>query len=162
MRSNEATGFVIAGGLFDTFIFRTGVQFMKQLITLFVMFTMLPPVCVFGHHGTGISYDLTVQPITVKATVKEFRWANPHVSIFIDAPNENGNVVEWSIEGNSPFNWMRMGWNRNTLKPGDQVTITFYRSKVKDVYAGVIAKVILPDGKEALRFQRDNPGEEVR
>ena len=70
----------------------------------------------------------------------------------------------WSIEGNSPYNWARMGWNRKTLKPGDQITITFYPSKVPGTHAGVIAKAVLADGTEVLRFQRDTPttGDGVR
>jgi len=117
-----------------------------------------------AHHGTGISYDLTKVPITAKATVTEFKWANPHIGIFVDIKNPDGKVENWSIEGNSPYNWARMGWNRKTLKPGDEITIVFYRSKAPDTFAGVVAKVILPDGKEVLRFQRDAPttGDGVR
>src|SRR6266852_1832401 len=74
----------------------------------------------FAHHGTGISYDLTIPPITTKAVVTEFKWANPHIGIYVDIKDEAGHVENWSIEGNSPYNWARMGWNRKTLKPGDQ------------------------------------------
>ena len=117
-----------------------------------------------GHHGTGISYDLTVAPITAKAVVTEFKWANPHIGIYVDITDDKGNVENWSIEGNSPYNWARMGWNRKTLKPGDQITITFYPSKIPGTHAGVIAKAVLPDGTEVLRFQRDTPttGDGVR
>ena len=118
----------------------------------------------FAHHGTGISYDLTKVPVTAKATVTEYKWANPHIQIFVDIKDDKGKVENWSIEGNSPYNWARMGWNRKTLKPGDEITITFYRSKVPSVNAGVIAKAVLPDGTEVLRFQRDTPtaGDGVR
>ena len=73
-------------------------------------------------------------------------------------------MENWAIEGNSPFNWSRLGFNRSTLKVGDEITIVFYTSKVADAKAGVIAKAILPDGKEVLRFQRDAPttGEGIR
>jgi hypothetical protein len=119
---------------------------------------------VFAHHGTGISYDLTVAPITAKAVVTEFKWANPHIGIYVDIKDENGHVENWSIEGNSPYNWARMGWNRKTLQVGQEIILTFYRSKVPGVHAGVIAKAVLPDGTEVLRFQRDTPtqGDGVR
>jgi Family of unknown function (DUF6152) len=122
------------------------------------------PLSTSAHHGTSISYDLTVAPVTTKGTVTEFKWANPHVAIFIDIKNDKGQVENWAIEGNSPYNWARMGFHRAWLKKGDEVTIVFYKSKVKDAKAGVIAKVIMPDGKEALRFQRDAPttGEGIR
>jgi len=121
-------------------------------------------VPMLAHHGTGISYDLTVPPITAKAVVTEFKWANPHIGIYVDIKDENGHVENWSIEGNSPYNWARMGWNRKTLQVGQEIILTFYRSKVPGVHAGVIAKAVLPDGTEVLRFQRDTPtpGDGVR
>jgi hypothetical protein len=79
----------------------------------------------FAHHGTGISYDLTVVPVTAKAKVTEFKWANPHIGIYVDIKDDKGKVENWSIEGNSPYNWARMGWNRKTLKAGDEIVITF-------------------------------------
>jgi hypothetical protein len=119
---------------------------------------------IFAHHGTGISYDLTIAPITTKAVVTEFKWANPHIGIYVDIKDDTGHVENWSIEGNSPYNWARMGWNRKTLQVGQEITLTFYRSKVPGVHAGVIAKAVLPDGTEVLRFQRDTPtqGDGVR
>jgi hypothetical protein len=111
-----------------------------------------------AHHGTGISYDLVSNPVALKGTVTEFRWLNPHVSIFMDVKGPDGKVVNWSIEGNSIIGYARQGFNRNTLKPGMEVTALVYPSKIKNNPAAVIAKVTLPDGKEVLRFQRDTPG----
>ena len=111
-----------------------------------------------AHHGTGISYDLQSNPITLKGTVTEFRWANPHVSIFMDVKGPDGKVVNWSIEGSSIVGYSRAGFNRNTLKTGMEVTALVYPSKIKNNPAAVVAKVTLPDGKEVLRFQRDTPG----
>ena len=111
-----------------------------------------------AHHGTGISYDLVNSPITLKGTVTEFRWANPHVSIFMDVKGADGKVVHWSIEGNSIANHARAGFNRNTVKAGMEVTALVYPSKVKNNPAAVLARITLPDGKEVLRFQRDTPG----
>ena len=134
-----------------------------RFILLIAVFLSVP-LSIDAHHGTGISYNLTVLPVTARGTVTEFKWANPHAAIFIDIRNEKGVVENWAIEGNSPFNWSRLGFNKGTLKAGDEITIVFYRSKVADAKAGVIAKAILPDGKEVLRFQRDTPttGEGIR
>lgn len=112
----------------------------------------------FAHHGTGISYDLENKPITLKGTITEFRWANPHVSVFMDVKDASGKVVNWSIEGNSIANYARQGFNRNTVKAGMEVTALVYPSKIKGNPAAVVAKITLPDGKEILRFQRDTPG----
>ena len=138
----------------------------KKLVRVILLIALVVsvPLSINAHHGTGISYDLTVQPVTVKGTVTEFRWWNPHASVFIDIKNEQGVVEHWAIEGNSPYNWSRLGFDRRTLKAGDEITIVFYKSKVAGAKAGVIAKAVLPDGKEVLRFQRDTPttGEGIR
>lgn len=112
----------------------------------------------FAHHGTGISYDLEHKPVVLKGVITEFRWKNPHVSVFMDVKGPDGKVVNWSLEGNSIVNYGRMGFNRNTLKAGQEVTALVYVSKVPNNPAGVIAKFTTADGKEVLRFQRDEPG----
>lgn len=112
-----------------------------------------------AHHGTGISYDLANKPVTLKGTITEFRWANPHVSVFMDVKDASGKVVNWSMEGSSIVGYGRAGFNRNTLKPGMEVTALVYPSKVKNNPAAVIAKITLPDGREVLRFQSDTPGQ---
>lgn len=132
----------------------------RSLITVVLIFGLCAGAGqLFAHHGTGISYDLANSPITLKGTITEFRWANPHVSIFIDVKDEKGKVVNWSIEGSSISGYARAGFNRNTLKPGMEVTALVYPSKVKGNPAAVVAKITLPNGKEVLRFQRDTPGE---
>ena len=113
----------------------------------------------FAHHGTGISYDLEHKPIVLKGVITEFRWKNPHVSVFIDVKGPDGKVVNWSLEGSSIANYARMGFNRNTLKAGMEVSALLYPSKVKGQPSGVIAKITRPDGQEVLRFQSNTPGQ---
>ena len=112
-----------------------------------------------AHHGTGISYDLTHNPITIKGTVTQFRWANPHVSVFIDVKDENGKVVSWALEGSGIPAYLEKGYNRNTLKAGMEVTALLYPSKIKGQPSGVIAKITRPDGTNVLEFQTDTPGQ---
>ena len=133
-------------------------------IRLTVFAILIIGVCVsagqlLAHHGTGISYDLASNPVTLKGTITEFRWANPHVSVFMDVKDAAGKVVNWSFEGSSIVGYGRAGFNRNTLKPGMEVTALVYPSKVKNNPAAVIAKITLPDGREVLRFQSDRPGQ---
>ena len=66
---------------------------------------------------------------TLTGVVKKFDYTNPHSWIWIDVQNEQGSVDTWGIEGMSPNYLSRRGWNRNTLKPGDKITITFHPSK---------------------------------
>ena len=104
-------------------------------------------VCVpmFAHHG-GSDYDLQ-HPMTLKGTVTELYWSNPHCQIFVDAKTDSGKVVNWAIETLAPAVLKRAGWSPKTLHPGDQITITFVPSK-RGTPVGMLRKVVLPDGTE--------------
>ncbi len=86
-------------------------------------------VCVplFAHHGNA-SYD-TAKNVTVKGTVTEYVWANPHVFVKIDGKDESGNTVHWIIESQNPVSMMAIGWIKNTFKPGDEVEIDAMQAK---------------------------------
>ena len=63
--------------------------------------------------------------MTVEATVKEYIWANPHVWVYVEIPDENGNPAEWILESGAPGGLSRNGWSPQSMKPGDLVTVTF-------------------------------------
>jgi hypothetical protein len=90
---------------------------------------VLLAVCVplFAHHGNA-SYD-TAKNVTVKGTVTEYVWANPHVFVKIDGKDESGNTVHWIIESQNPVSMMAIGWTKNTFKPGDEVEIDAMQAK---------------------------------
>lgn len=73
-----------------------------------------------AHHSFAM-FDQR-QIMTLEGTVTEFQWTNPHAFIEIDVP-QRGQVVHWSIELNSPNNLRRQGWRRNSLRPGEEVTL---------------------------------------
>ena len=106
-----------------------------------------------AHHGTGISYDLNAPLATIKGTVTEFAWRNPHVSVFIDVPDGKGTVVNWGLEHSNVNSLAREGYNRNSLRPGQAVTAVFHPSR-SGAPVGLIVKIILPDGKEILQRQQ--------
>ena len=127
---------------------------MKSLLMLFAL--LIP------HHGTGISYDLEAPLITLKGTVTEWRWANPHVTLFIDVKDASGKVVNWGFEHSNVNTLAREGYNRNTLKTGQEVTVVAHPSRAGAPVA-LIVKVILPNGKETLhRDQAGAPAREER
>ena len=80
-----------------------------------------------AHHSTAI-YDETHE-VTVTGTVTEFRLTNPHIQILFDAKDDQGTVQHWSSIGDNPVNLRRKGWNRNTIKPNDQISITGYAAR---------------------------------
>jgi hypothetical protein len=77
---------------------------------------------VFAHHSSA-SYDLQ-HPVTIRGTVKQFEWSNPHAFIYLDVKNKNGAIEAWRVEGNSPNMLRRVGWKNDILKEGDVISVT--------------------------------------
>jgi hypothetical protein len=119
---------------------------MKKMIMTFVL--LLGAVPLLAHHGTGISYEMDKPPIQIKGTITEFRWTNPHSQVFMDVKGADGKVVNWAIEGASPLNWAKLGFTRDMVKVGDEVTAFVHPSQIANNPVGVVAMFILPDGKE--------------
>ena len=99
-----------------------------------------------AHHGTRASYDVDKR-MTVKGVVTEWRMINPHTQLFFDVTDENGKVVHWSGEMSSVFQLSKAGWNRNSIKPGDEVTVILSPSRA-GTPTGVMYEIILPDGRK--------------
>ncbi len=78
-------------------------------------------VAVAAHHSTS-EFDYTRQ-VTIKGVVKELQWTNPHSYIQLMVDGEGGTKVQWSVEIGSPSLNVNMGWRRNSVKPGDVVTM---------------------------------------
>jgi hypothetical protein len=96
----------------------------------------------FAHHGSAVSYNLG-KMVTMEGTVTEFQWRNPHVYILYDVRDDKGNVVNWGAETHSPVVCENDdGWTKNTLKPGDRVTISVFPSNVGSS-RGLLAKIVL-------------------
>ena len=79
------------------------------------------------------------------AAVARLIWANPHCIVAFDATDEKGNLVRWAAEVGSPSAMNQMGWNRNSVKPGDVVTIFLFQAKTGNP-VGRINKIVLADG----------------
>jgi hypothetical protein len=75
----------------------------------------------FAHHGSA-AYDMS-KSLTLKGVVTSYDFVNPHAEIRITVTDESGHAVTWIAETNNPSRLVRRGWNRNTLKPGDVITI---------------------------------------
>jgi DNA/RNA endonuclease YhcR with UshA esterase domain len=100
---------------------------------------------VSAHHGSS-NYDMS-KSVSVKGTVTQFDFINPHSAIHLEAKDDKGNVEPWLIEADSPNNLARAGWTRDSIKPGDLVTIVGNRLKDGSKVMR-LQKVIFADGKE--------------
>ena len=97
----------------------------------------------WAHHSFAM-FDQS-RKLTLKGTVREFQWTNPHAWIHIDVPNTEGVKESWQVELNSPNNLKRQGWKSSSVKPGDQVTLIL--NPLKDgSKGGLFVSITLPDG----------------
>ena len=99
----------------------------------------------FPHHGAA-GYDSN-KLTTLKGTVTEFRFQNPHAQIFLDVKDSSGKVQNWILEAVGIATLSRSGWTKSILKPGDEVTVTGNPSK-NGSPAMRLTKVVLASGKE--------------
>jgi Family of unknown function (DUF6152) len=104
----------------------------------------LVSVPVSAHHGAA-SYD-SKKLTTLKGTVTEFRYINPHSELFLDVADASGTPQKWIAELVSVASLSRYGWTKNTLKPGDQISITGNAAK-NGSHTMRLSKLTLPSGK---------------
>jgi hypothetical protein len=104
------------------------------------------PMLTLAHHGAA-GYD-TTKMVTIKGTVTDFHFSNPHVEISLNVKKDDGSVESWQGELNSPNILSRSaGWKSNTLKPLDEVILAGYRAK-NGLKILRLEKVSLSDGTE--------------
>jgi hypothetical protein len=84
---------------------------------------LLVGVPLYAHHGTGVAYE-TLKEITLKGTVTEWIWANPHCGLLFDVTDDTGQVVHWGAELGNPHALSEAGMSKDILKAGDKITIT--------------------------------------
>jgi len=90
--------------------------------------------------------------VTVKGTMTDFRFINPHVQLFFDVKNDKGEIEKWQAELTAPNKLSRAGWDKHTLSPGDVVTASGYVSK-GDPHTMWINKLIGPNGEALHLFE---------
>lgn len=98
-----------------------------------------------AHHGNS-AYDMS-KTVPMKATVTKFEYSNPHTQVYYDVTDDKGNVEHWVAETTNPAMLNRVGWSRETLKPGDQVVLWVNPNKV-GAKITFLQKVVFSDGKE--------------
>ena len=97
-----------------------------------------------AHHANAV-FDVGKR-VTVKGTVTEWFWANPHCLLRLDVKDDNGLVVHWVAETQAPPNMIPFGWSKQSFMAGDEVTVTIEPVK-NGAPLGRILQAVLPDGK---------------
>ena len=100
----------------------------KRLGWLAAAGLLLAAMPVFAHHSFAAQYDETAL-VTLTGKVTKMTWRNPHVILNVDVKGESGQVANWQMEMGSPNILMQQGWKLDSLKPGDQVTVSGFRAK---------------------------------
>ena len=101
-----------------------------------------------AHHSFAAEYDRN-QPITITGTVTQLEWTNPHARLYVDAVDERGEIVHWDLELGPPNGLMRLGWRRDSLKAGTEVTVEGFRSRLESFVANA-RTVKLSDGRQVF------------
>ena len=115
-----------------------------SLVLAAILLTAAAPA--FAHHSFGAEYD-SAKPISLTGVVTKIDWSNPHVYIYIDVKSNDGQLVNWALEGHPPNTLRRTGWTRSALKENDTISVTGWMSKDgSNRIAG--REVTLADGKK--------------
>jgi len=121
--------------------------FVRVIVILALVSVAIP---VSAHHSWPVSYS---QLVTVKGTVTEFMWANPHPMITVEVRTANGGTEKWLIGGPAINRMEANGWTKDTVKPGDTITGIGYQFADGQKIVRM-ERAILPDGKEIRVYGR--------
>ena len=101
-----------------------------------------------AHHSFVAEFDAQ-QPVTLKGVIIKWEMINPHGWITMDVGAADGKTTRWMIETSNPNGLMRLGWTKNSLKPGDEVTVEGYLAKDGSSTANA-ARITLADGTKVF------------
>ena len=125
---------------------------MKALcVPAFVIFTLVSAVVpLSAHHSWPVNFDRLV---TVKGTVVQFVWANPHPMMTLEVQNNDGRTEKWLVGGPAITRMAANGWTKTTVKPGDVITGIGYQFADGQKIVR-LERVVLADGKELRLYGR--------
>jgi hypothetical protein len=110
-------------------------------------------VSLLAHHSAAAEYEAKV--IRLEGKLTRVYWTNPHVWFYLDVRDASGKVTNWDLEGSSPNGLIRNGWQKGTVKAGDEVTVEC--SKAKDRENGCkVRTMTVPDGRRLPMGSSEN------
>ena len=86
------------------------------------------PAGALAHHSFAVFFDAD-KSVSVTGKVTTFRFTNPHGTVALDVTKPDGTVEKWRAEANAPVILSRRGWTRESMKPGETITIKGWPSR---------------------------------
>jgi len=117
---------------------------------------LIAAVPLLAHHGNA-AFDSS-KKLTLKGTVTEWVWANPHCWLKFDVKDDKGEVIHWLAEETNPPGLINSGWYKDSLKVGDEVTVILIPTK-NGRPLGRVDRVILANGKVLRYFGEGGAGQ---
>ena len=84
---------------------------------------------VLAHHGFETEYD-RAKEVKLTGVVTKIEWTFPHMRLYVDVTDEKGAVTNWNLEMRTPNDYVRTGWKKSDLLPGEKVVFEAYGGKV--------------------------------
>jgi len=121
----------------------------RRLVLAFVMTGVIAAATpLFAHHSWPVD---SRKLVTVKGTVMDYNWSNPHVMFHLEVKNDKGVIEKWNVGGPATSRMAANGWGVNTLKPGDVLTASGYQFSDGEPVLR-LEKVVMADGKEMYLY----------
>jgi hypothetical protein len=119
---------------------------MKLHVSLMICSLMAAAVPAAAHHAFAAEFDVNT-PVKVKGTVTKIEFTNPHAWLYVDVKDADGKVTNWRFELGAPNALVRLGWKKDAIPAGTEVTITGFRAKAQEAVANG-RSITLADGRE--------------
>ena len=119
---------------------------MKHKLSIAILALGAVGIPAAAHHAFAAEFDVNT-PVKVKGTVTKMELVNPHAWLYVDVKDDTGKVTNWRFELGAPNALVRLGWKKDTVPAGTEVTITGFRAKAQEFVANG-RSIVLADGRE--------------